>query len=95
MPEARDIEIVRLPVPAGGEPAVLELCAGHPYFAQEGLESHRLLRDTAEPAVVLILEWRLRADADRAIRTPDGRSFLERLKPLLGGAPQILHCTEA
>lgn len=95
MPDPPDVEIVRLPVPRGGERAVLDLCADDPYFRQEGLTSRRLLRDTAEPAVVLLLEWRSRADADRAIRTPAGRRFLARLAPLLDGAPQILHVAEA
>lgn len=96
--EATPVEIVRLPVRAGGESALLSLLRGHPYFKLDGLTGVRILvsseeadepGETDRPEVVLVLDWADREAAKRALASEPGHSLLEGVEPLLAGVPSI------
>lgn len=83
------LEIVKLPVPAGTEEAVVDYLKTSPYFGQDGLRAHRVLKGADDAEVALILEWDSRESSRAAIETDVGKDFLAGLEPQLAGAPQL------
>lgn len=82
-------EVIRLPVPAGGEQAVLDFLAGHEFFRQEAVHGYRLFQNEDEPQVMVIMEWTsrdgMRTTTDNELST----SFRSELAPLLQGPPTL------
>jgi hypothetical protein len=83
-------ELIRLPVAAGAEQALLDAIAGLPYFAQEGLvDARRFVAFEGAGGVLLQLEWESREASAAAIETADGEGLLAALRPHLTGPPEL------
>ena len=83
------VEIVRLPVAAGGLDDLTRFLDGHPYFAQPELTGFRIL--VADAEVVLILDWSKPGASERALTSSAGVALLGGLGKLLSRPPVIAH----
>lgn len=83
-------ELIRLPVAAGAEQALLDAIEGLPYFVQEGLvEARRFVAFEGANGVLLVFEWSSREASAAAIATAAGAELLAALEPHLTGPPEL------
>lgn len=87
----RPVEIVRLPVAAGGADSLLAFLDGHPYFAQEELAASRVLVSEGGEEVILLIDWVDAEAPKRALSSPAGEALQDGLKSLLSGPPETAY----
>jgi hypothetical protein len=81
------VEIVRLPVAAGGLDDLLAFLDGNPYFARPELAAMRVLVTGDGTEVLLVLDWAGPGASEVALVSPEGVALVEGLGALLTGPP--------